>query len=192
VLSRLSEAARRPLEDELNKFGYEYQTDFARKYVAEGRLEEARRLVLRQIARKVGLLPQFQRRVEALDLDGLEALAEALLAFRAVADLQAWLDKQIEAETIEREPYVFDDPVMEARAEGAIAQADMELAARDKTKPNVNFCWENAPLDMVRLAAELAGVPYETWMKQVLYEQAVQAITAAREVDARARKPANI
>jgi predicted DNA binding CopG/RHH family protein len=99
---------------------------------------------------------------------------------------------QIEAETSEREPYIFDDLVMEARAEEAITQADVELAARDRRKPNVNFRWESAPLDMVRLAAELAGVPYQTWMKQVLYEHAVQAIMAAREVDGRARKLANI
>jgi hypothetical protein len=81
------------MEDEMNKFGYEYQTDFARKYVAEGKLEEARRLVFRQIARKVGFFPQFEKRVEALDLEVLEALAEALLAFRALADLEAWLDE---------------------------------------------------------------------------------------------------
>lgn len=71
----------------------EHMRDFARMYKAEGKLVEARRLVLRQIALQVGLPPEFQGRVEALDLEVLEALAEALLAFRSVADLQAWLDE---------------------------------------------------------------------------------------------------
>jgi len=49
--------------------------------------------VLRQLARKLGLLgPELQARVEALDVGRLEALAEALLDFKALADLQAWLD----------------------------------------------------------------------------------------------------
>lgn len=104
---------------------------------------------------------------------------------RRVAPEPGLTAAQIEAEMSEREPYIFDDPAMEARAEAAIAQADRELAAR---KPNVNFRWEAAPLDVVRLAADLAGVPYQTWMKQVLYKEAVAAITAAREVDPRARK----
>jgi hypothetical protein len=78
----------------MNKFGYEYQSDFARKYVAEGKAEEARRLVLRLLARKLGLLgPELQARVEALDVDRLETLAEALLDFNALADLQAWLEQ---------------------------------------------------------------------------------------------------
>jgi predicted DNA binding CopG/RHH family protein len=92
---------------------------------------------------------------------------------------------QVESEMSEREPYTFDDPALEVRAEAAIAQADQELAAR---KPNVNFRWESAPLEVVRLAADLAGVPYQTWMKQVLYREAIAAITAAREVDPRAHK----
>lgn len=112
VLSRLTEATRRALEDAMNKGGYEYQSDFARKYVAqglaegeakglaegeakglaEGKAQEACRLVMRQLARRFGLLGQdLQERVEALDLDRLEALAEALLDFGSVADLQDWL-----------------------------------------------------------------------------------------------------
>jgi predicted DNA binding CopG/RHH family protein len=92
---------------------------------------------------------------------------------------------QIEAEMSEHEPFSFDDPAAEARAEAAIAQADAELESR---KANVNFRWEAAPLDVVRQAAELAGVPYQTWMKQVLYKEAIAAITAARAVDPRARR----
>ena len=98
----------------MNKFGYEYQSDFARKYFAqgfaqgiaesvaegkaegraEGKAEEARRLVLLWLTRLVGLLgPELQARVEALDVERLEALADALLDFKALADLQTWLEQ---------------------------------------------------------------------------------------------------
>ena len=53
-----SDAMRQALEDAMNKFGYEYQSDFARKYVAQGEAQEACRLVLRQLARRFGLLGQ--------------------------------------------------------------------------------------------------------------------------------------
>ncbi len=92
---------------------------------------------------------------------------------------------QIEAQMSEREPYTFDDPAAAAEVESAIAHADVDLAAR---KTHVTFRWEAAPLDVVRQAADLAGVPYQTWMKQVLYKEAVAAIQAARAVDPRARK----
>lgn len=92
VLSRLSAGMRSVLEDAMNQGGYEYQSDYARKYVAQGQAEEARRLVLRLLARQVGLLgPDLQARVEALHVDRLEALAEALLAFKSISDLDAWL-----------------------------------------------------------------------------------------------------
>lgn len=65
-----------------------------------------------------------------------------------------------------------------------IAAADEALSAR---KANVNFRWEASPLEVVRQAAQLAGVPYQTWMKQVLYKEAIATIAAARAVDPRAR-----
>ena len=104
VVSRLDDAARQALEDAMNVSGYEYQSEFARKYVAqglaegeakglaEGKSQEARRLVLRLLARRFGLPgPELQGRVEALELDRLEALADALLDFGAASDLQEWL-----------------------------------------------------------------------------------------------------
>ena len=95
---------------------------------------------------------------------------------------------QVAATTSEREPYAFNDPAMEVRALEAIDLSDAELAANDAKKPTVNFRWESGPLEIVRIAAELAGVPYQTWMKQVLYERAVQSIVAAQNADPRARK----
>jgi predicted transposase/invertase (TIGR01784 family) len=62
----------------------------------EGREEGEQRersLILRQLQRRVGELPQQVReRVETLCLEQLENLGEALLDFTSVADLQAWLE----------------------------------------------------------------------------------------------------
>ena len=58
----------------------------------EGREDEARALVLRLLSRRVGELPQDVRsHVEALSVEQLEDLGEALLDFTSLDDLQTWL-----------------------------------------------------------------------------------------------------
>jgi len=60
----------------------------------QGRLTQAR-LILRQLNRRVGELPQdVCQRIEALPLEQLENLGEALLDFSSMADLQAWLEQE--------------------------------------------------------------------------------------------------
>ncbi len=57
----------------------------------EGRQREAQ-LILRQLQRRLGTLAAVQRaRVQALPVEQLEDLGEALLDFTAPADLDAWL-----------------------------------------------------------------------------------------------------
>jgi Domain of unknown function (DUF4351) len=57
-----------------------------------GRTEEARSLVLRLLARRVGTLPaDVEAQVQALALPQLEALGEALLDFSNRTDLELWL-----------------------------------------------------------------------------------------------------
>lgn len=59
---------------------------------AEGRTIEGKALVLRQLTRKLGnLSPEVTAKVNALSLEGLEALGEALLDFTSVEDLESWL-----------------------------------------------------------------------------------------------------
>ncbi|RCJ27377.1 hypothetical protein A6S26_13200 [Nostoc sp. ATCC 43529] len=61
----------------------------------EGREAEARSLIVRQLTKRVGELPQQVReRIESLSLEQLENLGEALLDFTSMADLQAWLSTQ--------------------------------------------------------------------------------------------------
>jgi predicted transposase YdaD len=59
----------------------------------EGKVQEASVVILRQLNRRYGpLTPTTTARIEALPLEQLEALAEALLDFQGPADLEAWLD----------------------------------------------------------------------------------------------------
>ena len=59
---------------------------------AEGRVEGEVRVVLRQLERRCGVLPlPLLERVRGLSLERLEDLAEALLEFNGVADLERWL-----------------------------------------------------------------------------------------------------
>ena len=56
-----------------------------------GREAEGQLLILRQLTRRVGELPQeVLERIETLSLEQLENLAEALLDFQAIADLETW------------------------------------------------------------------------------------------------------
>jgi predicted transposase YdaD len=57
-----------------------------------GAVKEARSLILRQLARRVGTIPAtLETQVQALDLPRLETLSEALLDFSEVEDLTQWL-----------------------------------------------------------------------------------------------------
>ena len=57
----------------------------------EGRQRESLALVQRQLRRRLGDLPEVWRdRLATLDLSPLEELAEALLDFQSLADLQDW------------------------------------------------------------------------------------------------------
>jgi len=62
----------------------------------EGREEGKLALVLRQLRRAVGKIPENDsQRIRRLDRDGLAALAEALLDFHATSDLTAWLKRHV-------------------------------------------------------------------------------------------------
>jgi len=57
-----------------------------------GRQEEARSLLLRQLAQKVGALPdRTSEQIITLSLEQLESLAVALLNFSGLTDLEHWL-----------------------------------------------------------------------------------------------------
>ena len=66
------------------------------------------------------------------------------------------------------EPYEMDDATA-ARAERLTAAADRELGEEER----VGIRWQRASLNVVRQAADLAGVPYQTYVKQVAFRQAL-------------------
>ncbi len=73
------------------------QTRVYQEALEEGRQLGEVALVLRQLNRRVGeISPELQAQIEALSLEQVEALAEALLDFSGVEDLVSWLDRQDE------------------------------------------------------------------------------------------------
>ena len=57
----------------------------------EGRQAEARTLILRQLTRKLGDVPEaLQNQVNQLSLESLEVLGEDLFDFATVSELEAW------------------------------------------------------------------------------------------------------
>jgi len=58
----------------------------------EGIIKGAQGLTIRLLTRKVGNLPpELLAKVSSLNLERVEALAEALLDFKQVEDLERWL-----------------------------------------------------------------------------------------------------
>jgi hypothetical protein len=86
VLSCLNEAARKALETMMK--GYEYQSDFAKKYVAQGRQEGELNLLLRQLRARFGELPAAAvTRIEAADIAEIERWGERVLSARTLAEV---------------------------------------------------------------------------------------------------------
>ncbi|WP_353931456.1 DUF4351 domain-containing protein [Okeanomitos corallinicola TIOX110] len=60
----------------------------------EGLKESALNLVMRQLTRRLGELPEeFKNNISGLSLTNLENLGEALLDFTSLQDLQSWLSQ---------------------------------------------------------------------------------------------------
>jgi predicted DNA binding CopG/RHH family protein len=72
---------------------------------------------------------------------------------------------------------------VQTRIEEAVAQADHDLAdGAARSEVRVNFRWGQEQLDLVRQAAALADVPYQTYLKQAVYRQAVADLKDAAAI----------
>jgi flagellar biosynthesis/type III secretory pathway protein FliH len=64
--------------------------------IQEGRQQEALKLTLRLLRKRVGALPtDIRKRVETLSLSQLEKLSEALFTLSNINDLTSWLDRTL-------------------------------------------------------------------------------------------------
>ena len=91
VYNSLNETARRSLEAMMK--GYEYQSDFAKKYVAQGRTEEAARNLLTVLRARGFAVP--------------DAVQERILAQKDPERLERWLEKAVVASSVAA---VLDEP----------------------------------------------------------------------------------
>lgn len=63
------------------------------RFYQEAKEDGERSLILRQLNRRVGALPEaLSSQIANLSLAQIESLAEALLDFQALSDLEAWLE----------------------------------------------------------------------------------------------------
>ena len=82
VLSVLPEAVRRAVEAWMPK--YEYQSEFARRYVSQGRAE----MVLKLLTLRFGRLPaEAEARVRAASIEQLDAFAERVLSAKSLDEV---------------------------------------------------------------------------------------------------------
>ena len=82
------------LEDQEKESMMELTTSWKEEGIIQGRLEESRNLVLRQLRRRLGTLPDgVCPRLNQLNVEEFEELGEALLDFTSLSDLQSWLNK---------------------------------------------------------------------------------------------------
>jgi predicted transposase YdaD len=70
-----------------------WYNEILRRLEERGRQEEASALILRLLERRLSAVnADKQDQVRSLPLEQLEALGEALLDFKTIADLTTWLD----------------------------------------------------------------------------------------------------
>jgi hypothetical protein len=66
---------------------YEYQSDFAKRYVAQGRAEGRAALIVKLLTARFGQLDEQARaRIEQASIEELDAIGERLLAARTLKD----------------------------------------------------------------------------------------------------------
>jgi hypothetical protein len=86
ILKFLSEAARAALGN-MDARKYEYQSDFARHYVAEGEIKGRAALILRLLTLRFGPLgSEVEARIQHASISELEAIGERLLNARTLQD----------------------------------------------------------------------------------------------------------
>ena len=89
VLNALGKAARKALEELMKSGSYEYQSDFARKYFGEGKLEG--KLEGKAEGKASGLLAVFEARGIAVS----DVFRKTILACRDLDQLDRWIGRAV-------------------------------------------------------------------------------------------------
>jgi hypothetical protein len=86
ILASLSEAARRELQA-MDPSKYEYQSDFAKRFVAQGEASGRAALVIRQLALRFGApADDVKTRIEQASIAELDAIGERLLTAQTLQE----------------------------------------------------------------------------------------------------------
>jgi hypothetical protein len=86
ILNSLGEAARQALS-KMDARTDEYQSDFARRYIAQGRVEGRAALILQLLTFRFGLIgADIESRIQRASIPELERIAERLLAARTLEE----------------------------------------------------------------------------------------------------------
>jgi predicted DNA binding CopG/RHH family protein len=67
------------------------------------------------------------------------------------------------------------DPEMAQKAERMIAEADAQIE-----EMRVNFRWGKKQVKLVKQAADLMGIPYQIYIKETIYRQALKDVREAQ------------
>ncbi|GAA6623027.1 DUF4351 domain-containing protein [Scytonema sp. NUACC26] len=94
---KLNALEEQVFQRELDSMGLKQEEkvmEIVTSWMKTGMEQEAQKLVLRQLNRRLGTIePSLEQRVRELPLDRTEALSEALLDFVEVSDLENWLEQ---------------------------------------------------------------------------------------------------
>jgi hypothetical protein len=87
ILISLSQNAPEAFEATMNSLGFEYQSDFARRYFGQGKAEGRVEIILKQLALRFGLLTEvIQTRVRGAQDAQLDAVAERVLTAQTLEE----------------------------------------------------------------------------------------------------------
>ena len=87
ILISLSQNAPEAIEATMNSLGYEYQSDFARRYYGQGKAEGRVEIILKLLAVRFGLLTEaVQARVHSARDAQLDAVAERVLTAQTLEE----------------------------------------------------------------------------------------------------------
>lgn len=66
--------------------------------------------------------------------------------------------------------------------EAAAARAQIDQAESERIDVHITLRWGTQQLDIVRRAARVAGIPYQTYLKEAVIRRAIEDLRGAREI----------